>query len=342
MGRVDPVVALRRIAFLLERQQEATYRIQAYRKAANALAALDPDDVRRRAAAGTLTSLPDVGPKTAAVATEALAEGVPAYLERLESEVAPLTAGAGVVRAALRGDLHTHSDWTDGGSPPAEMAAAARALRHDYSALTDHSPRLTVARGLSAARLREQLDLVNRLNSDLAPFRLLTGIEVDICDDGSLDQDEDLLASLDVVVASVHSKLTMERAAMTRRMLTAARNPLVDVLGHCTGRLVGGARGGRKQSQFDAERVFAACRDHGTAVEINSRPERSDPPDDLLARAVEIGCLMSIDSDAHAPGQLDFLDYGCARAAAHEVPLERIINAWPLDRLQAWRRDRIG
>ena len=342
MGRVDPVVALRRIAFLLERQQEATYRIQAYRKAANALAALDPDDVRRRAAAGTLTSLPDVGPKTAAVATEALAEGVPAYLERLESEVAPLTAGGEVVRAALRGDLHTHSDWTDGGSPPAEMAAAARALRHDYSALTDHSPRLTVARGLSAARLREQLDLVNRLNADLAPFRLLTGIEVDICDDGSLDQAEDLLASLDVVVASVHSKLTMERAAMTRRMLMAARNPLVDVLGHCTGRLVGGARGGRKQSQFDAERVFAACRDHGTAVEINSRPERSDPPDDLLARAVEIGCLMSIDSDAHAPGQLDFLDYGCARAAAHEVPLERIINAWPLDRLQAWRRDRIG
>ncbi|CAN5671784.1 PHP domain-containing protein [soil metagenome] len=342
MGAVDPVAALRRIAFLLERRQEATYRVRAYRKAADAMAALEPAEMRRRASSGSLTSLPDVGPKTAAVATEALAEGVPAYLERLESEVAPLAAGGEVVRAALRGDLHTHSDWTDGGSPPAEMAATTRALGHEYSALTDHSPRLTVARGLSAARLREQLDLVNRLNADLAPFRLLTGIEVDICDDGSLDQAEDLLASLDVVVASVHSKLTMERAAMTRRMLTAVRNPLVDVLGHCTGRLVGGARGGRKQSQFDAERVFAACRDHGTAVEINSRPERSDPPDDLLTRAVEIGCLMSIDSDAHAPGQLDFLDYGCARAAAHEVPLERIINAWPLDRLQAWRRDRIG
>lgn len=342
MGAVDPVAALRRIAFLLERRQEATYRVRAYRKAADAIAALEPAEVRRRATSGSLTGLPDVGPKTAAVATEALAEGVPAYLERLESEVAPLAEGGEIVRAALRGDLHTHSDWTDGGSPPAEMAATARALGHEYSALTDHSPRLTVARGLSAERLREQLDLVGRLNADLAPFRLLTGIEVDICDDGSLDQDDDLLASLDVVVASVHSKLTMDRAAMTRRMLAAVRNPLVDVLGHCTGRLVGGARGGRKQSQFDAERVFTASRDHGTAVEINSRPERSDPPDDLLGHAVEIGCLMSIDSDAHAPGQLDFLDYGCARAAAHGLPPKRIINTWPLDRLQAWRRDRIG
>ncbi|CAN5814454.1 PHP domain-containing protein [soil metagenome] len=342
MGRVDPVVALRRIAFLLERQQEATYRIQAYRKAANALSALDPDDVRRRAMAGTLASLPDVGPKTAAVATEALDEGVPGYLERLEAEAAPLATGGEVLRAALRGDLHTHSDWTDGGSPPAEMAATMRAVGHQYAALTDHSPRLTVARGLSAERLREQVALVGRLNADLAPFRLLTGIEVDILDDGSLDQEDDLLASLDVVVASVHSKLAMDRAAMTRRMLAAVRNPLVDVLGHCTGRLVGGSRGGRKQSQFDAERVFDACREHGTAVEINSRPERADPPDELLALAVRLGCLVSIDSDAHAPGQLDFLDHGCARAAALEVPLERIVNGWPLAQLQGWRRARIG
>ena len=335
---MDPVAALEQIAFYLERTQEPTYRVRAYRKAAWALAALGPEDVRRRAAAGTLTGVDEVGPKTAQVAVEALDAGVPAYLERLQAEARPLATGGEEVRAALRGDLHTHSDWTDGGSPPHEMAATAKALGHQYTALTDHSPRLTVARGLSADRLREQLALVRELNERLAPFRLLTGIEVDIHDDGSLDQDEDLLAELDVVVASVHSKLKMDPAAMTRRMLAAVRNPHTDVLGHCTGRLVGGSRGGRGQSRFDAEQVFAACAEAGTAVEINSRPERADPPDDLLDLALEIGCLLSIDSDAHAPGQLDFLDHGCARAAAHEVPLDRVVNTWPLSDLLAWTR----
>ena len=338
MARVDPVDALKQIAFLLERTQEPTYRVRAYRKAAWALEALGPDEVRRRAANGSLTDVTDVGPKTALAATEALEDGVPSYLERLQSAAGRLAEGGEEVRAALRGDLHTHSDWTDGGSPPAEMAATAKALGHDYTALTDHSPRLTVARGLSAERLREQLSVVAELNERLAPFRLLTGIEVDIHEDGSLDQEDDLLAELDVVVASVHSKLKMEPAAMTRRMLAAVRNPRTDVLGHCTGRLLGGARGGRAQSRFDAEKVFAACLEEGTAVEINSRPERADPPDDLLDLALGIGCLFSIDSDAHAPGQLDFLDHGCSRAAAHEVPLDRVVNAWPVDDLLAWTR----
>jgi len=332
-------VALRRIAFLLERQLESSYRIKAYRGAADALAQLDPNDVRKMAANGALSSIRGVGDKTAAVATEALESGVPVYLERLEAAGSgPLAEGGAVPRASLRGDLHTHSNWTDGGSPPEEMADSYVAVGHQYAALTDHSPRLTVARGLSAERLREQLALVGELNQRLAPFRLLTGIEVDILDDGSLDQDDDLLAELDVVVASVHSKLAMERAAMTRRMVAAVRHPRVDVLGHCTGRLVTGGRGKRKQSQFDAEQVFAACAESGTAVEINSRPERSDPPDDLLRLALDTGCLLSIDSDAHAPGQLDFLDHGCARAAAHDVPLDRVVNTWPLDDLLAWTR----
>ncbi len=336
-------MALRRIAFLLERQLESSYRIKAYRGAADALAELDPDDVRKMAAHGALSSIRGVGDKTAAVATEALDSGVPAYLEWLETAGSgPLAEGGEVPRAALRGDLHTHSNWTDGGSPPEEMADSYVAVGHQYAALTDHSPRLTVARGLSAERLREQLALVGELNQRLAPFRLLTGIEVDILDDGSLDQDDDLLAELDVVVASVHSKLAMERAAMTRRMVAAVRHPRVDVLGHCTGRLVTGGRGKRKQSQFDAERVFAACAESGTAVEINSRPERSDPPDDLLRLALDTGCLLSIDSDAHAPGQLDFLDHGCARAVALDVPLERVVNSWPLDDLLGWTRNDSG
>jgi putative hydrolase len=166
--------------------------------------------------------------------------------------------------------------------------------------------------------------------------RLLRGIEVDILDDGTLDQSAEMLDRLDVVVASVHSKLRMDRAAMTRRMLAAVRNPRTNVLGHCTGRLVKGGRGTRPQSEFDAEAVFAECRDHDVAVEINSRPERQDPPDDLLRLAIATGCLFSIDSDAHAPGQLDFLDYGATRAHALGVPLERVVNTWPLDELLAW------
>ena len=155
------------------------------------------------------------------------------------------------------------------------MAEAARELGHDYLVLTDHSARLTVAHGLNAERLRAQLDVVAELNGELAPFRILTGIEVDILEDGSLDQELDLLAELDVVVASVHSKLRMESSAMTERMLAAIESPHTDILGHCTGRLITGR--GRAQSTFDADAVFAACARTGTAVEINSRPERRIP-----------------------------------------------------------------
>jgi putative hydrolase len=241
----------------------------------------------------------------------------------------------------LRGDLHTHSDWSDGGSPIAEMAETAVALGHDYCALTDHSPRLTVARGLSPERLREQLDIVARINVELAPFRLLTGIECDILDDGRLDQSEELLAEVDVVVASVHSKLKMPSADMTRRMVTAIANPHTDVLGHCTGRNVTprGRRGSlRPESEFDAEIVFEACRQFDVAVEINCRPERLDPPRRLLRLAVETGCRFAIDTDAHAPGQLDWQVYGTSRAEECGVPAERVVNTWPVADLLAWAR----
>ena len=200
--------------------------------------------------------------------------------------------------------------------------------------LTDHSARLTVAHGLDAERLRAQLDVLAELNKDLAPFRILTGIEVDILEDGSLDQELELLAELDVVVASVHSKLRMEAAAMTERMLAAIESPHTDILGHCTGRLITGR--GRPQSTFDADAVFGACARTGTAVEINSRPERQDPPQDLLRQAVSLGCSFAIDTDAHAPGQLGWLGRGCAKAADAAVPPERIVNRGAADELLAW------
>jgi putative hydrolase len=216
------------------------------------------------------------------------------------------------------------------------MALAAQRLGHEYVVLTDHSPRLTVANGLSAERLHRQLDEVARLNQSLAPFRILTGIEVDINLDGSLDQEPELLERLDVVVASVHSKLRMPAEEMTPRMVAAISNPNMDILGHCTGRLVVGR--GRPESQFDAELVFAACARFGVAVEVNSRPERLDPPKRLLRLAIEAGCLLSIDTDAHAPGQLEWQPYGCDRAAASGADPERIVNTWPAEQLREWAR----
>ncbi|MCR2811466.1 MULTISPECIES: PHP domain-containing protein [Microbacterium] len=327
---MHPYDALSEIASLLERERASRYRSKAFRAAAAAIEGLDDAELRDTPA---LRRRKGIGESTFAVIQEALAGDVPAYLAELRESAGVAPVGSGL-RALLRGDLHSHSDWSDGLTSIDLMAQAGRALGHEYLALTDHSPRLRVANGLSAERLREQLALLPEFSGE--GFTLLSGIEVDILDDGALDQQEDLLADLDIVVASAHSKLRMERGPMTRRLVAAASDPQVDVLGHVTGRLVEGSRGTRPPSQFDARAVFTACAEHGVAVEINSRPERQDPPDDLLALALELGCLFSIDSDAHAPGQLSLIDHGAARAERAGVPADRIVTTWPLDRLREW------
>jgi len=328
---VDAAEALLEIASLLERERASRYRAKAFRQAAAVVASLPPeildDPLLLKAQKG-------IGDSTFAVIRQAQQGLTPDYLVELRGEVQPERRS--VLRARLKGDLHSHTDWSDGTTPIETMVAAARALGHEYLAITDHSPRLKVARGLSEERLREQIPLVRAQSG--SGLTVLAGIEVDILEDGALDQTPELLDELDIVVASVHSKLRMDAGPMTRRMLAAVADPRVNVLGHCTGRLVEGSRGTRPQSQFDARAVFAACAENGVAVEINSRPERQDPPDDLIAVALEEGCLFSIDSDAHAPGQLSLLDYGAERAEATGVPAERIVTTWGLERLRTWAR----
>jgi putative hydrolase len=333
---VTPVEALERVVHCFDRAHDTSFRAKAFVRALDVVRALDPDEVAARAGAGTLTELDGIGGSTATVIVEALAgdAGRPgSYLARVESETkVPISAAGATYREALRGDCHLHTRWSDGSADLRTMALTARALGHEYIVVTDHSPRLTIAHGLDRDRLLAQLAEIAAVNADLAPFRVLTGMEVDILDDGSLDLDDDLLERLDVVVASVHSKLRTGSEEMTERMVRAVRSPHVDVLGHCTGRLIGK----RPPSTFDADAVFRACAESATAVEINCRPERLDPPRPLLARAVELGCSVTIDTDAHATGQLEWHPLGCDRAAEVGVPLDRVLNALPADDLLAW------
>jgi putative hydrolase len=345
---MDPVQALEEIATLLEVQLASPFKAKAFRRAAAAISPLSADEVRERAADGRLKRTPGIGDSSLGVITEALAGEVPSYLADLREKAG--TESRTGLRAQLKGDLHAHSEWSDGTTSIAAMARAAASAGLEYFALTDHSPNLRVANGLSPERLESQLEIVAALNAghgegsddddardrgDLG-VRILTGIEVDILEDGVLDQRPDLLDRLDVVVASVHSKLRAPAAEMTPRMLRAIRDPRTNVLGHCTGRLVQGSRGTRPQSEFDADAVFAACAEHDVAVEINSRPERQDPPDDLIRLALEHGCRFSIDTDGHAPGHFGFLALGAARAEAAGIPPERIVTTWDADRLVEW------
>ncbi len=331
---MEPLLALQQAIHYLDRELAPGQKIRAFRNAIDVVAATGPEEISKRAAAGTLTELDGIGKSTAEVIVDALDDKTDGYLARLD-ERSRIPVGEGeTVLAALRGDCHVHTTWSDGGGPLPDMVATAIALGHEWMVITDHSARLTIAHGLSEERLRSQLDEIDTLNAEVAPFRILTGMEVDIFEDGTLDLADDLLARLDVVVASVHSKLRLPRDEMTRRMVMAIASPHTDILGHCTNRKLVGR--GRPPSAFDPEIVFAACARFDTAVEINCRPERQDPPEELLELALDWECKIAINTDAHATGQLEWQPYGADKAARCGVPVDDIVNTWTADDVLAW------
>ncbi|MFK7919131.1 MAG: PHP domain-containing protein [Ilumatobacter sp.] len=334
---MTPEAALLRVIHCLDRSRASGFKTKAFVRALDVVRTTDASELEQRAANNTLTDLDGIGDSTGRVIAESLAGAVPAYLAELELKTqVDVSERAQPYRDALRGDCHLHSTWSDGGAPVEQMALTAMSIGHEYMVQTDHSARLTIAHGLNEQRLSDQLDQIAEVNATIADaghdFRILSGMEVDILEDGALDLSNDMLSRLDVVVASVHSKLRMERQQMTERMLQAIASPHVDILGHCTGRMIGK----RPPSDFDADYVFAACAQFNTAVEINCRPERLDPPRELLKLAVEHGCWFTIDTDAHATGQLEWQGLGCDRAAECDVPIDRILNTLPADDLLAW------
>ena len=236
-----------------------------------------------------------------------------------------------ITAADIRGELHGHSNWSDGKASIQEMAEAAIARGYRYWLLSDHSIGLGVTGGVDGEKLAEQRRIVDGLNRGWADagvdFRLLLGVELEILADGRLALPDEVLSQLDVVVASIHSSLRQDRETITRRALNAIENPHVDILGHPTSRMLGR----RPPSEIDMERVLRACAETGTAVEINALPSRLDLNDVYARRAVDLGCKIAISTDAHRPEHMDFIVYGVAVARRAWLTPENVINTLELE-----------
>jgi putative hydrolase len=320
------------IAYLLRHKGDG-HRSRAFTRVAGALLRDRPDLAALRAA-GRLEMVDGVGAGIARTLTELIDTGASSYLTALREELAqPAQAALEIsplVQTGYRGDLHTHTDWSDGRASVMEMALAARARGYEYVAITDHSPRLTVVNGLGPERLAAQRRLIDQANGELEGITVLAGIEVDINENGSLDLPDEALAALDVVIASPHVKLRMERDAMTERMLRAVEHPHVDIVGHPTGR----RPGSRPGAEYDFEAVFTAAARHRVVLEIDCDPARMDLSPELATLAVSCGCRLSLDSDAHAPDQLIYVDMAVWIAHRAGAGTDRLINWLPLAELR--------
>lgn len=333
MTAEEAAAVLAEIAYRLRHDPEQAFRARAYGNAAATLNRLKPDLVQLRSE-GRLESIPGIGSGIAKVLAELLDTGTSAYAEELREAVGDPVAiplEAGVNAALLKGDLHSHTDWSDGGSTVLEMARAAQARGYSYLAITDHSPRMTIVNGLGPERLAAQAAEIRRAMEQLPGFRILRGIECDILEDGSLDLPDEVLAELEAVVISPHIKLKMEPAAMTERMLRAVSNPHADIVGHPTGRMLGRRPG----ATYDFEAVFRQAAKSHTALEIDTDPARMDLSPELARLAADCGCMLSLDSDAHAPDQFAYVDAGAWMARQAGIGPDRLLNCLELPDLLA-------
>lgn len=321
---------LSEIGYLLRQQEKERYRARAFSAASWTIALERPDlDALRRTE--SLTSVEGVGEGIARVLTDLVDTGQSRYLNRLrEQMLQPAQKDESRLEFnRYQGDIHSHTDWSDGRATMLEMAQGAQALGYEYLAITDHSPRITVVHGLDAERLVAQARQMAEVQEQVDGVTLLQGIEVDILEDGSLDLPDAVLEILDVVIASPHVKLRQEPGLMTERMLRAVSHPHVDVIGHPTGR----RPGSREGATYDFEAVLKEAAKHGVAVEIDCDPARMDLSPEMARLALECGCDFAVDADAHAPAEFAYVPMALWMARRAGIPEDRILNFKPLDEL---------
>jgi putative hydrolase len=323
---VDAIAAaqvLSEIGYLLRQDPEQRFRAKAFAAAAWSVVISKPD-LDALHSANSLTSIEAVGAGIAKILAGLVETGKSSYLERLRTEMGqPALEDESVIDLSqYQGDVHSHTNWSDGRATMLEMAQGAQALGYRYLGVTDHSPRIKVVNGLGAERLLAQSQEMAGVQSQMAELTLLQGIEVDILEDGALDLPDAVLELLDVVIASPHVKLRQETASMTERMLRAVSNPHVDVIGHPTGR----RPGSREGASYDYEAVFKEAARHKVALEIDCDPARMDLSPEMARLALECGCNFTLDADAHAPAELAYVPMGAWMARRASIPQERILN----------------
>ncbi len=331
MDAIAAAQVLSEIGYLLRQDPEEKFRAKAFSAAAWSLAVTRPN-LEALHGSNELTTLEGVGPGIAKVLAEVLeTSGQSRYLDRLreQSKQPARDDESALDFAQYKGDVHSHSTWSDGKATMLEMARGAEAMGYRYLGVTDHSPRIKVVNGLDADRLFAQSREMAEVQAQIPGVALLQGIEVDILEDGALDLPDMVLELLDVVIASPHVKLRQEPAAMTERMLRAVSHPHVDVIGHPTGR----RPGSREGASYDFEAVFKEAARNGVALEIDCDPARMDLSPEMARLALELGCNFTLDADAHAPAEFAYVPMGMWMARRAGIPQNRILNFLPLDEL---------
>ena len=330
MDAIAAAQVLSEIGYLLRQDPEEKFRAKAFSAAAWSLA-IERPDLAALHSRNELTSLEGVGAGIAKVLAEIMETGGSRYLDRLRGQMNQPARDAESVLdlGRYQGDVHSHSNWSDGRATMLEMARGAQAMGYHYLGVTDHSPRIKVVNGLNADRLLAQSREMAEVQAEVPGVALLQGIEVDILEDGTLDLPDMVLELLDVVIASPHVKLRQEPAAMTERMLRAVSHPHVDLIGHPTGR----RPGSREGANYDFEAVFNEAARHRVAFEIDCDPARMDLSPEMARLALECGCNFTLDADAHAPAELAYVPMGMWLARRAGIPMERILNFLSLDEL---------